>query len=204
MISPDLNFELSIIPKNCRYLLAIDEVGRGPWAGPVTMAACLFDLHTPELNSLSHLPLRDSKLLTSLQRQKLSPQLSLFSHQIKSKDNNYIDKYGMAQALKVLIDELISSFPQVDFLLIDGIYKLKIATPYKAVIKGDQSCYSIAAASVLAKLSRDAHMGDMALLYPEYSFEKHKGYGTATHRHALNKYGPCPIHRLSFKPLRAP
>lgn len=202
MIFPDLNFEVSLIPQDCRYLLAIDEVGRGPWAGPVTMAGCLLDLSTGILDSLSRKNIRDSKLLSSLQRQKIAEDISSLPHTIKSKDNCYIDQYGLATSLKTLIDEIIDSFSRIDYILIDGNYSLKISHPYRSIVAGDRRCFSIAAASILAKVYRDQYMDKVSRLYPHYGFDQHKGYGTKQHQLALQQYGPCPLHRRSFRPIQ--
>ncbi len=204
MQTPDSIFESSLIPKKCRYLLAIDEVGRGPWAGPLHMAGCLFDLKHFNCNLLAKHPIRDSKLLSASQRNKLVHGiLKEIPTIITYKDNNYIDKYGLALAIKTLVDEISNSFSQVDFLLIDGNYHLDNSLPYKSIIKGDRRCFTIASASIIAKVERDRVMDEHALLYPQYGFDKHKGYGTAQHLVAFKKYGPCPIHRRSFKPLHA-
>ncbi len=204
MQTPDSIFEHSLIPKKCRYLLAIDEVGRGPWAGPLHMAGCLFDLKYFNIATLAMHPIRDSKLLPASQRNKLaSGVLKEIPSIIKYKDNNYIDKYGLVSALKTLVEEISNSFPQVDFLLIDGNYHLDNSLPYKSIIKGDRRCFTIASASIIAKVERDRVMVNEAKKYPQYGFNKHKGYGTAQHLVALKKYGPCAIHRQSFKPLQA-
>ena len=108
----------------------------------------------------------------------------------------------MAKSLSVLVEQIYSSFPKVDFLLIDGIYKINLPVAYRSVVKGDGCCFSITAASVIAKVHRDQLMTEYSKTYPRYGFEKHKGYGTAQHLLALKKFGPCPIHRLSFKPVK--
>lgn len=199
---PDFDYESSLIPASSRYLLAIDEVGRGPWAGPVTMAACFYDLCTPSRCRLYDYALRDSKLLSACQRVSLCGALSALPHLILSKDNAFIDTYGLATSLTTLISELVAAFPQADFLLIDGNYRLKIPINYRSIVAGDRKCATIAAASILAKVFRDDFMEKVAKMYPQYGFEKHKGYGTAFHRAALKQYGPCPIHRRSFRPVQ--
>ncbi|MCL4384616.1 ribonuclease HII [Patescibacteria group bacterium] len=203
MVLPNLKLETSLIPSGTRYLLAIDEVGRGPWAGPVTVAGCLFDLQSFPLSRLYRYHLRDSKLLTARQRRTLvARHLAQLNHFLVSKDNRFIDTHGLSSALTLSIAEIINHFSVADFLLIDGNYRLPVPLRYRSVIAGDRSCATIAAASILAKVHRDTLMTDLAKLYPQYGFDRHKGYGTQLHQQALVQFGPCPLHRLSCKPVQ--
>ena len=178
-----------------------DEAGAGPLAGPVYAAAVVlpFGLEIPGLT--------DSKKLTEKKREKLFPQIqeAALAYAVASVCAEEIDATDILsvrmKAMQMAIDALSEKMP-VAFALIDGNRDhgktASITTEHRCVVKGDSLSASIAAASVLAKVSRDRHMLEMAEHYPEYGFEKHKGYGTKAHYEALHQYGPSPIHRRTF------
>lgn len=179
-----------------QWVAGLDEAGRGPLAGPVVAAAVV-------LPAYSHIVgLRDSKCLTARQRdvvyeriqqQAVAYGIGMISHtQIDQRNILWATQEAMLCAVRQLHDV-------PDILLIDGITALPIAMAQRLIIRGDASCASIAAASVLAKVTRDRLMLAYAREYPAYGFEKHKGYPTAEHYARLRTYGPCAIHRRSFR-----
>lgn len=172
----------------------IDEVGRGPLAGPV-VAACV--ILPPECN----LPgLNDSKKLNPEERARLSELIKLqaLAWAIGLVDHEEIDRINILQATKqAMLSAIKQMSRQPEYLLIDAL-KLDIAIPQEGIIHGDSLSASIAAASILAKTYRDSLMEMMDVLYPEYGFSEHKGYGTPRHLEALKRCGSCPIHRKSF------
>lgn len=179
----------------------LDEVGRGSIAGPVVAAAIVL----PEkLDALWLGYIRDSKKLTPLRREKIftEAEKSNIDYGIGIVSHADVDVLGIVEATKKAMVQAISNLTMhPDFLLIDAIPLPESMVPYKAIIKGDEKCISIAAASIIAKVARDRIMLGEANRFPEYGFEKHKGYLTALHRKNLNRYGACEIHRMSFYPL---
>ena len=172
-----------------------DEAGAGPLAGPVYAAAVIlpenFDL--PWLN--------DSKKVTPKRREVLFDQIreQAVAWAVASVGEREIDEINILNARMKAMDLAIHQLnPAADFALIDGNRNKGITIPNRMVVHGDSLSASISAASILAKVSRDRYMQEMAERYPEYHFEQHKGYGTKLHYEMLRKYGPCPIHRLSF------
>ena len=173
----------------------VDEAGRGPLAGPVCAAAVILPPHIeiPGLN--------DSKKLTDKRRRELVPiiQSNALAYGIAFADNQEIDDINILQATYLAMERalgMLSVKPEV--ALIDGNRAKDFGIPVETVVKGDARSASIAAASILAKVSRDDLMLVMAEKYPQYSFEVHKGYGTKAHYAALESHGPCEIHRMSF------
>jgi len=181
------------------HVCGIDEAGRGPLAGPVAVAAVLFtgDL-VPE-------GLDDSKKLTALRREKLcdrltsDPQVRWTCQMIEADE---IDRINILQAtwkgMRACVEELS---PRPTMALIDGLAVKGFPIEQNPIVGGDRISLSIAAASIIAKVHRDRVMMELARQYPEYGFERHKGYGTAAHLDALRRYGPCPAHRKSFAPV---
>lgn len=189
-----LAFERELQNSGYRLIAGMDEAGRGPLAGPVTAACCIMNLE--EIID----GVNDSKKLSAKKRERLFPIIleRAVSYSVVNVDNRLIDEINILNATKKAMTEALNSLlPYPDCLLVDAV-KHDFGVPYRAVIHGDALSYSIAAASILAKVTRDRLMDEYALLYPEYGFEKHKGYGTAQHIEALKKYGPCPIHRRTF------
>ena len=177
------------------YIAGVDEAGRGPLAGPVCAAACILprNLEIPGLN--------DSKKLSSKARDSLYDIIinSAVSYGIAFASVEEIESLNILNATFVAMNRALSQLsPQPALALIDGNRNSGISIPSRCVVKGDSLCADIAAASVLAKVTRDRYMLTMAEKYPEYGFEKHKGYGTAQHYAALRQFGPSSIHRPSF------
>ncbi|MFA5894876.1 MAG: ribonuclease HII [Candidatus Shapirobacteria bacterium] len=202
---PDFKFEKSQVPPSCRYLLGIDEVGRGPLAGPVTIGAFLLDLHTFNPQEFINLGVRDSKLLSAQKRQKIHEHFLSSGQRFAtfSSTSVEIDKQGIAVCIYSLITKALKFYSSsFDYCLIDGNYNVKKLVNTCSIIKGDQKCFSVASASIVAKVDRDKQMDIHAQNFPEYGFASHKGYGTKTHLEAIIKYGPCSIHRYSYQPLK--
>lgn len=178
-----------------RAVCGVDEAGAGPLAGDVYAAAVILppDYELPFLN--------DSKKLTEKRREKLFPliQKQAVSWAIATATAAEIDELNILNARMLAMRRAIEALnPPADFALIDGNRNRGIPLPNRMVVKGDSLSASIAAASILAKVSRDRYMVELAQTYPEYRFEKHKGYPTKLHYELLRQYGPCPIHRRSF------
>lgn len=178
-----------------QVICGVDEAGRGPLAGPVCAAAVILPEH------LQIPGLTDSKKLTDKKRRELFPiiQEQAIAYGIGLASESEIDEINILQAtflaMRRALDQL-SVRPEI--ALIDGNRETDFGLPVKTVVKGDSLSANIAAASILAKVTRDNLMVELAEKYPEYGFEIHKGYGTKAHYEALRTYGPCPIHRRSF------
>ena len=172
-----------------------DEVGRGPLAGPVTAAVVLL----PKDCRIQGV--KDSKKLSEKQRERLYPQIleQAIAYGIGWVWQDTIDAINILQATRRAFQLAFSSLAKKpDILLVDAVQDLDIPIPQQAIIHGDALSHSIAAASILAKVSRDRVMKLMDEMYPQYQFAKHKGYGTKVHTEMLRTYGPCPIHRKTF------
>ena len=189
-----LFYEKQYLEKGYKFIAGMDEAGRGPLAGPVTAACCIMDL--------SHIisGINDSKKNTRKKREVLFNSITdnAFSYRIADIDNNIIDEINILEATKKAMKIASGNLAiKPEIILIDAV-KDNFGVPSLSMIHGDALSYSIAAASILAKVHRDDLMKKYAELYPEYGFEKHKGYGTKLHIEMLKKYGPCPIHRKTF------
>ena len=176
-------------------LAGIDEAGRGPLAGPVAAAACVLDPdhRVPGLN--------DSKKLTPARRRHLYEEVtaSALSWHVALIDAPVIDQINIYQATCRAMREAVAELEvQPDLLLIDAVRLEGVSAPVWPIIRGDAQSVSIAAASILAKVTRDQLMDEYDRIYPEYGFARHKGYGTKEHYAALLRYGPCPIHRMTY------
>ncbi len=194
------DFDQSWREKGYQHIAGIDEAGRGPWAGPVCAASVILkpDNRWPELN--------DSKKLNSKTREKLFDAItkeSLF-YAVALADPCVIDELNILQATFQAMRQALSQLNATpDLVLIDGRQKLPgCPTPQQPVIKGDAQSASIAAASILAKVTRDRIMAEAHKKFPVYDFITHKGYGTPAHQKALQTHGPCHIHRRSFAPIK--
>lgn len=178
------------------FLIAgVDEVGRGPLAGPVCVACVMMPLDDI-IEGVD-----DSKKLSEKKRELLFEQIKekAICYSIQMVDEQTIDKINILEATKLAMKNAINSMTvKPDIVLVDAINKLDVDVEIKGIVKGDALSYSIGCASILAKVTRDRLMCDLAKEYPEYGFEKHKGYGTKQHIEALKEYGPCIYHRLSF------
>lgn len=191
-----------------RRVAGVDEAGRGPWAGPVYAAAVLFQQEdVPDLQSGSLRGLTDSKRLSEPLREKFFERLtgdSRVEWAIASATADEIDRLNILQATLLAMARAVGLLPHPpDFLLVDGLQAPAAACPARCIVRGDARSLSIAAASVLAKVSRDRRMLELDAHYPGYGFARHKGYGTAAHRAALERLGPCPEHRRTFRPVAA-
>lgn len=178
-----------------RTICGVDEAGRGPLAGPVCAAAVILPPHAriPGLN--------DSKKLSDKRRRELFPviQEQALSFGIAFASEQEIDEINILQATFLAMKRAMEQLSlRPELALIDGNRETDFGIPVKTVVKGDSLSASIAAASILAKVTRDDMMIRMAGRYPEYGFEIHKGYGTRAHYAALERFGPCPIHRMTF------
>ena len=180
-------------------LAGVDEVGRGPLAGPVVAAAVIL----PEKSEFPGLT--DSKLLTQARREFFDQQVrkQALSFAIQEVGVTEIEALGIWQAsLKAMAMAVQQLLPTPELVLIDGPWRLPVALAQQPVVKGDQRCQTIAAASVLAKVYRDQQMESYHLLYPHYNFASHKGYATREHLESLRRWGPCPVHRRTFKGVK--
>ena len=203
MITPTFDKEIKLRKNGYKFIAGIDEVGRGPLAGPVV--ACAAIILQAELKTFKGI--RDSKQLSERQREKFYKILtndSQVHYGIGIVSEKIIDKINILQATFLAMKKAVENLKvKPDFLLIDGKWTLEnYPISQTAIPKGDQNIFSIAAASIIAKVTRDRMLVKLRQKYPQYGFEKHKGYGTKLHLEMLKKYGPCEIHRKSFKPIK--
>lgn len=187
--------ERALHERGFALVAGVDEAGRGPLAGPVFAAAVIMseDKYIPDI--------KDSKKLSEKKREKIFDYITENAdyYAIASVDEREIDEINILNATHKAMNAAVDSLAvKPDFVLIDGNSINNMALPHKTIVKGDAKVFCIAAASILAKVSRDRYITELSKKYPEYGFEKHKGYGTAQHIEVLKKYGPCPIHRKSF------
>ncbi|MBX7066100.1 MAG: ribonuclease HII [Parachlamydiales bacterium] len=192
--------EIRLKAEGFNKIAGVDEAGRGPLAGPVVAAACIL----PEGVLFENL--NDSKQLTAEQREILFHQITTcpgLAFGIGIIDVATIDKVNILQATFLAMRKAVESLPITpDYLLIDGNQLPNFTIPTESVVDGDGLSISIAAASVIAKVTRDRIMAELDEKYPEYGFKNHKGYGTVEHLKAINLYGPSKIHRRSFEPIK--
>lgn len=195
------HFESEARREGYLFPAGIDEAGRGPLAGPVVASACILppNYQLPGLN--------DSKKLTPAQRKRYFESLTqdpAVHYGVGIVCHETIDVINILEATKRAMCEAVQALPQPpDFLLIDAVDLKNQPLPYLSLIKGDCRSKAIAAASVIAKETRDRLMLEYDKKWPQYGFGKHKGYGTKAHREAIATYGPCPIHRRSFEPIKS-
>lgn len=178
-----------------KNIAGVDEAGRGPLAGPV-FAACVILPEGCVINGIN-----DSKKLSEKKREELFDEITkkAISYSIASVDEKIIDEVNILNATHIAMNKAVETMEILpDFVLIDGNSIKNMTIPHETVVKGDAKSINIAAASILAKVSRDRYICEVAEKYPQYEFEKHKGYGTKVHTDALKKYGPCKIHRRTF------
>ena len=195
---PDLSAEQSAWAEGLRDVCGIDEAGRGPWAGPVVAAAVV--LNPDDIPA----GLRDSKALTEARREALfDPIMKAARVGIGIAEADRIDRDNILQATFWAMSEALSQLDGVALALIDGNRAPKLPCRTQTIIKGDATSLSIAAASIIAKVTRDRIMAEHDVTYPGYGFARHKGYGTPLHQAALARHGPCPLHRKSFAPIAA-
>lgn len=191
--------ERSLISQGYAIVAGTDEAGRGPLAGPVVAACVILPPHC------EYQQFQDSKKLSAKTRNELAHRLVALEAAIGVGivSAAEIDRLNILQASLLAMKKAVEKLPGLpDFLLVDGKFTVPMAVPQKAYVKGDSRSASISAASIVAKVTRDAIMEEYHLEYPQYNFAKHKGYPTAEHRRIIREIGPCPIHRQSFKPVR--
>jgi len=201
----NLETESKYFGRGYRLVGGVDEAGRGPLAGPV-VAACVvigpdFRIDDQDLELIN-----DSKKLSAKKRERLFGVIKAkaLAVAIGVADNQTIDKINILQASFLAMRRAIKALAvEPDYILLDGRFKIpKLNTPQTAIIQGDAKVWSIAAASIIAKVSRDWLITELDKEYPLYGFARHKGYGTKLHMEKLREHGPCPIHRFSFAPVR--
>jgi len=212
---PNLKEEKKLWKKRIKRVVCLDEAGRGPLAGPVVAAAVMLNSKFKIRNAKLKFKiqnLRDSKKLTAKQREEWNkiitknPQIEWGIGKVSEK---VIDKINIFEATKLAMKRAIEKVKmknkklKIDYLILDGNFKIDLPIPQKSIIKADEKVFSCAAASILAKVTRDRIMMCYHKKYPKYRFDLHKGYPTKFHLKMLKKYGPCKIHRKSFGPVRA-
>ena len=191
-------FEQNLRQQGYQRIAGIDEAGRGALAGPVVAAAVILPINC-QISGMT-----DSKQLTPKRRAELFDEIrrTALAVGVGSIDNKDIDQINILQAtMGAMVQAIAQIAPAPDYALVDGTHLPKISLPAKAIPKGDTLVQSIAAASIIAKVTRDRLMIELDETYPGYGFQVHKGYGTLLHRQAIAQLGPCPIHRRSFKLL---
>lgn len=194
-INEKLVFEREELEKGNNLIAGCDEVGRGPLAGPVCVACVIMSLD----NLIDGID--DSKKISEKKREMLAEKIkeTAISYSICMVSEETIDKINILEATKLCMKNAIEKLDvKPDIVLVDAISKLDTDIKIRGIVKGDALSYSIGAASILAKVERDKFMCELAKEYPEYGFEKNKGYGTKEHIEALKQIGPCVCHRLSF------
>ena len=194
-MSIDIKYELPLWEEG-KIPVGVDEAGRGPLAGPV-VAACVALSRDKMIEGID-----DSKSLSASKRVELCRTIkaNCISYAVGIVENDEIDRINILQAtLKAMKLAVTGLDVEPDMVYIDGNVRINMEIDQTTIVKGDKKCHSIAAASIIAKVTRDRIMKEMNNLYPNYMFDKHKGYPTKEHYEAIKKYGPCPIHRLSYK-----
>jgi ribonuclease HII len=198
---PSSRFEKQAERLGARRIAGIDEAGRGPLAGPVVAAAVV--LRNPDC--LPHL--NDSKLLPADARLKLYDEIleNASATGIGIIPSETIDQINILQATRLAMSRAVMKIsPLPDYLLVDGTISLDLSIPQQAIIKGDRLSFSVAAAGILAKVTRDRIMMELHEQFPQYGFAQHKGYGTREHKEAIARYGPSPVHRMCFRGVKEP
>jgi ribonuclease HII len=198
LVCDPLSFENHARTSGFTCIAGLDEAGRGPLAGPVVAAAVVLPagLLIPGLT--------DSKQVIESERERLFEEIrrQAVCYGIGTADEGTIDDVNILQATIIAMERALDALaPRPDYLLLDAITLPRVRIPQKPIIKGDCRSHSIAAASILAKVTRDRLMLALHKKYPQYNFDKHKGYGTREHLALLREHGPCPVHRRSFSPV---
>ena len=189
-------FEKELYNKGFDKICGIDEAGRGPLAGPVVVAGVIM----PQDSIIEGV--NDSKKVSEEKREKLYDLIieEAISYSVAIIGQDVIDDINILNATKKGVEEVVKGLDvKPDLIIVDALTHINTqGIPYDSIIKGDAKCYNIAAASILAKVTRDRIMRQWDEIYPQYGFSSHKGYGTAKHIQAIKEYGPCPIHRNTF------
>ncbi len=209
---PTLMYENQIHSQGYHHILGMDEVGRGAWAGPLTVGAACLPLDRPDLRQIMT-DLRDSKAMTPRQRERSVEQIKehAVAWGVGHVSNQEIDEQGLTLATRLAmqraLDDTLQRFPdfKADCLFLDAlIWPEQLSNyPQITIVDGDARSVTIAAASIIAKTTRDQMMRELDTELPQYQFGAHKGYGTGAHRAALKTLGPSSLHRLSYKPVQA-
>ncbi len=190
------SMEKELYNKGFEYICGIDEAGRGPLAGPVVVAGVIM----PKDSMIEGV--NDSKKVSEKKREKLYDVIldEAISYSVAIIGQDVIDEINILNATKQGVTTVVEELDvKPDLILVDALTHINTkGIPYDSIIKGDAKCYNIAAASIIAKVTRDRIMRQWDEIYPQYGFINHKGYGTAKHIAALKEYGPCPIHRRTF------
>ena len=190
------SMEKELYEKGFEYICGIDEAGRGPLAGPVVVAGVIM----PKDSMIEGV--NDSKKVSEKKREKLYDVIleEAISYSVAIIGQDVIDEINILNATKDGVTKVVEGLDvKPNLILVDALTHIDTkGIPYDSIIKGDAKCYNIASASIIAKVTRDRIMREWDKVYPEYGFEKHKGYGTSAHIEAIKKYGLCPIHRNSF------
>lgn len=196
-VDEKLQYERALRAKGYRYIAGVDEVGRGPLAGPVVCAAVIMPIE----DEMLVVGVDDSKKLSEKKREELSQRIKerALAYTIVEIDEKTIDEINILEATKLGMKRAIEALAiSPEIVLTDGNMTIDIQAPQQSIIHGDALSYSIGAASIIAKVYRDKRMEEYAKVYPAYDFEKNKGYGTAKHIQAIKEQGLCPIHRRTF------
>jgi ribonuclease HII len=204
-LAPDFQFETALWAQGTRAVAGIDEAGRGALAGPVAAAVIIFPPEPGLYQAL--MGVRDSKLMSSKQREVWAERLPgmALAHAVGYASNQEIDAFGIVPATRLAVQRAIIGLAMPpEHLLIDYLDLPDCPLPQTPLVKGDSRSLSIAAASILAKVSRDKHLQELDVLYPGYGFAQNKGYGTAAHQQALSALGFSPVHRRSFRLKKLP
>jgi ribonuclease HII len=205
---PNLNEEKRLWRKGYKRVACLDEAGRGPLAGPVVACAVLINNRRRSLHRwrLRLNQIKDSKKATKKQREEFykiitkHPAIEWGTGRVSEK---VIDKINILEATKLAMERAIQKLSRKpQFLILDGKMTLSLKIPQKSIVKADEKVFSCAVASIIAKVTRDRIMKRCHRKYPQYGFDQHKGYPTQLHQRMLRKYGLCPIHRKTFKPVR--
>lgn len=200
----NFNKEKRLFVDGFQKIAGIDEAGRGSWAGPVVAACLVFDekkaLGQAEMNAI----VADSKLLSPAKREKIFYWLvENFNYGVGVVDSKFIDDNGIIRATKLAMKLAVKNLPaSLDYLLIDAVdLNEELSINQENIIRADRLIWTVAAASIIAKVSRDKLMERCHIEYPAYCFDKHKGYGTELHRKMIEAHGICPLHRRSYRPV---
>jgi len=202
---PNLEKEIALLKQGYRFVAGLDEAGRGAWAGPVVAAAVILPLDQPDLSQILA-GLHDSKKLTPQQRDKFFDLIgqTALTVSVGEAPAALLDEINVIGATRYAMEQaLLELNPGPDYLLLDHLKLPAVDLPQEAFPKADGISLTVAAASVIAKVTRDRLMVQFNNEYPGYAFDLHKGYGTQTHRACLTRLGPCPLHRLSYEPVKA-
>lgn len=203
VVVPTTETEYEFWQHGVMHVAGLDEAGRGPWAGPVYAAAVVLPQASERLDALRDV--RDSKKLSHLQRQRLLDLIERHALAVGVgwSDACEIDELGIVPATRLAMRRALQRLPiKPQALILDDLRLPDVAAPQKAFPRADASCLSVAAASIVAKVSRDRWMMEIAeTRFPGYGFAQHKGYGTRQHRERLNQLGVCSLHRRSFRPI---